>query len=250
MAEFIPYCGSPPTPASLHWNHAPVLTAALAGALAVQLLLPVARERKLAASCGWALLALCFLSPLCNLSVALFSARATQHAIIILLAAPLMAPPPAARARPERLPAANIAFMVALWLWHMPSFLDATLQNNSVYWAMNACIVASAVWLWRETFGAGALHASIGVAFTSIQMTMLGALLTFAAAPLYSVYAFTTAPWGLPQLGDQRLGGLIMWVPAGLLVVAYSAAALWLWLHRLARARSPGAGHRSPMAEA
>lgn len=190
---------------------------------------------------GWLLLALCYLSPLCNLSVALFSARATQHAIIILLAAPLIAwsLSSATVVHSERLPVANIAFMVALWLWHMPLLLDATLQNNVVYWAMNLSIVAAAIWLWYETFRSDGLRAFVGVAFTSIQMTMLGALLSFAAAPFYSVYAVTTIPWGLTQLGDQQLGGLIMWVPAGVLIVAYSAFTLWLWLDRLDRRRDP-----------
>jgi putative membrane protein len=56
-------------------------------------------------------------------------------------------------------------------------------------------------------------------------MSLLGALLTFAAVPLFSVHEFTTAAWGLTWLQDQQLGGLVMWVPAGLLMTAYSALA-------------------------
>ena len=234
MSNFIPYCGTPPDPSSLHWNHAPVLTGMLTAGLALHFLLPIPARRRLAFIAGWLLLALCFLSPLCNLSVALFSARATQHAIIILLATPLIAfsMPCGAPVRSERLLVANVVFMLTLWLWHMPLFLDATLRGNVVYWAMNISIVSAAIWLWRETFGADGLHAFVGVTFTGLQMTMLGAVLTFAAAPLYSVYVVTTIPWGISQLRDQRLGGLIMWVPAGSLMVAYSAIALWLWLER------------------
>lgn len=234
MAQFIPYCGTPPAPSSLHWNHAPVLAGVLVAGLALQFLIPMSAGRRLAFATGWLLLALCFLSPLCNLSVALFSARATQHAILILLAAPMIAfgMPAAIPFHSGRLLAANVAFMLTLWFWHMPSSLDGTLLNNAVYWAMNVSIVSAATWLWRETFDADGLHAFASVTFTGIQMTMLGAVLTFAAAPLYSVYAVTTAPWGLSQLDDQRLGGLIMWIPAGSLIVAYSAVALWLWLDR------------------
>jgi putative membrane protein len=60
---------------------------------------------------------------------------------------------------------------------------------------------------------------------SGVQVSLLGALLTFAAVPLFSVHEFTTAAWGLTWLQDQQLGGLVMWVPAGLLLTAYSALA-------------------------
>jgi putative membrane protein len=39
------------------------------------------------------------------------------------------------------------------------------------------------------------------------------------------VHEFTTTAWGLSWLQDQQLGGLVMWVPAGLLLTAYSVIA-------------------------
>jgi cytochrome c oxidase assembly factor CtaG len=52
-----------------------------------------------------------------------------------------------------------------------------------------------------------------------LPMQFLGAILTFADSPLYLWY--TTAPrtWGLSPLDDQKLGGLLMWVPGN----------LWIW---------------------
>jgi putative membrane protein len=52
---------------------------------------------------------------------------------------------------------------------------------------------------------------------------MLGALLTFAREPLYAVHAVAPLEWGLTPLADQQLGGLLMWVPAGL---PYAIAAI------------------------
>ncbi len=54
-------------------------------------------------------------------------------------------------------------------------------------------------------------------------MGMLGAILTFAPVPLYAAHAVAPFLWGLTPLQDQQLGGLIMWVPAG---VPYAAAAI------------------------
>ena len=66
---------------------------------------------------------------------------------------------------------------------------------------------------------------------TALHSSLLGALLTFAPTPWYPAYAHTTAAWGLTPLEDQQLGGLVMWIPAG---VVYLLAALALgagWLH-------------------
>lgn len=239
MVGFVPYCGSPPSPFTLHWNDAPILTAILAVAPVAYLSLvrPFARSRALLLVSGWGIMALCFLSPLCNLGVALFSARATQHVILVLVAAPLMAGGCLGfRARSVSLLTVSAAtFAVTVWVWHSPRLYDATLQNNWDYWAMNVTMIGSAVWFWRNVFTAQGLPSVAAVSFVGLEMCLLGALIAFAKSPFYTVHADTTWVWGLSQLDDQRLGGLIMWVPAGLLGVGYSAAAFWFWLARMDR---------------
>jgi putative membrane protein len=53
------------------------------------------------------------------------------------------------------------------------------------------------------------------------------------------VHEFTTAAWGLTWLEDQQLGGLLMWVPAGLLLTAYSVLAFGAALRLDAPVASP-----------
>jgi putative membrane protein len=246
MAGFVPYCGTSPVPGTLHWTHAPILTALLVVAPLAWFLRPrnraVGSARAFAA--GWLLVSLCFLSPLCNLGVALFSARAAQHVVLTLAVAPLLAVAWGGR-RPAsstlRLATSNALFMATLWLWHSPAFYDATLQDNVVYWTMICTVVAAAVWLWREIGAADGLQALAGVSFAGAQMCALGAFIVFAARPLYAVHAGTTWAWGLTPLQDQSLGGLIMWTPGSLLVAGYSGATLWVWLNRLAALRARGA---------
>ncbi len=57
------------------------------------------------------------------------------------------------------------------------------------------------------------------------QMGMLGAVLTFAPQPMYAAHAIAPFAWQLSPLADQQIGGLIMWVPAGVL---YALAAIFL----------------------
>jgi len=84
VTGFVPYCGLAPVPGSLSWKLEPFLIGSLLALAAANLAyarLRAAATRDLAAGfVGWLLLSLAFVSPLCNLSVALFSARATQHA--------------------------------------------------------------------------------------------------------------------------------------------------------------------------
>src|SRR5690606_7889140 len=102
-ASDLPYCGAPPVPADLwrNWNLDPVLLAVLAGvALAYGIALrsgpaavrrPAGRLEPGSFYGGWLVLTLALVSPLCSLSVALFSARVGQHMLIALVAAPLIA---------------------------------------------------------------------------------------------------------------------------------------------------------------
>jgi putative membrane protein len=238
--SYIPYCGSPPTPTELlgNWNLDPVLLMLLAAGAAAYAVgatrADIGKRRQTLFYAGWAVLALALVSPLCNLTVALFSARVAQHMIIVLLAAPLIVlglPERAAavllrpsallrsRARSPVAAAAHaLLFAVVLWLWHAPAFYDATLQSHVAYWAMHVTLIGAALLLWRallDTIVEGSL-AALGIAlFTMVQMGFLGALLTFAPGSWYVSHRLTTAPWGLSVLEDQQLGGLIMWVPGG-----------------------------------
>jgi cytochrome c oxidase assembly factor CtaG len=50
-------------------------------------------------------------------------------------------------------------------------------------------------------------------------LSLIGVLLTFSSRPLHDTYAHhdTKAVWGPSTLDDQQLGGLIVWVPDGML---------------------------------
>jgi len=54
---------------------------------------------------------------------------------------------------------------------------------------------------------------------TSVHSGVLGALITLAGSVWYPSYVGLTSSWGLTPLEDQQLGGLIMWIPAGLVYV-------------------------------
>ena len=89
--QYIPYCGTPPLPGSASWNLDPVLILLLlaAGAWGMMRLRGAGPARQAAFASGWLVLVLALISPICNLSVALFSARVGQHMLLTLVAVQL-----------------------------------------------------------------------------------------------------------------------------------------------------------------
>jgi putative membrane protein len=51
-------------------------------------------------------------------------------------------------------------------------------------------------------------------------------VLTVSSSAWYPAYATTTAAWGLTPLEDQQLGGLIMWIPGGVVYLIATLALL------------------------
>jgi putative membrane protein len=67
----------------------------------------------------------------------------------------------------------------------------------------------------------------------------LGAVLAFAAAPLYESHLHTTQEWGLTALEDQQLAGGIMWVPPGVVYLVVMIVLLARWLNAMETAAEP-----------
>jgi putative membrane protein len=119
---------------------------------------------------------------------------------------------------------------VALWSWHIPSLFNSTITSDWIHALQHSSFFGTALLFWgsllyshmgKRAYGRGILY----VFTTAIHTSILGALLTFAASPWYSIYSTSTAAWGLTPLEDQQLGGLIMWIPAGII---YIIVGLWL----------------------
>ncbi len=259
-AGYIPYCGTPPIPGATTWNLDPILLVALlAGALAYavgyrrQSGPDLNRSHAVLFATGWAILTLALISPLCNLSVALFSARVGQHMIIALIAAPLIVAGGADRMlqravlgrdtapRRTELVIATLAFAAAVWFWHMPGPYDATFRSDVVYWTMHITMFAAAFAVWRVILRSEPGPMLLASVATGIQMFGIGAIIALAPTDLFPVHATTTWPWGLTPVQDQSLGGLIMWVPGGIILTIEILIALGRYLHRLDREDSVGA---------
>src|SRR5205085_2720907 len=75
-------------------------------------------------------------------------------------------------------------------------------------------------------YGAAVLY----IFSTAMHSSLLGALLTFTTRLWYPAYQELTATWGLTPMEDQQIGGLIMWIPAGIIYVIAGLLIFAAWL--------------------
>jgi putative membrane protein len=211
---------------------------------------------------GWFALFVALVSPLHAWGQVLFSAHMTQHEILMLVAAPLLVLGRPLLAFLWALPlswsrrlgnlaktgpinrvwkaltiplVAWLVHAVALWIWHIPVLFEAVLHNEAVHMAQHLSFLLSALLFWWALIhgpqGAMGYGAAVLYLFTtSIHSGVLGALLTVAGSVWYPSYVGLTNSWGLTPLEDQQLGGLIMWIPAGLVYVIAGLALFAGWL--------------------
>ncbi|HZS47516.1 MAG TPA: cytochrome c oxidase assembly protein [Blastocatellia bacterium] len=226
-----------------------------------------ARFEALCFAGGWLALVIALVSPVHPMGEVLFSAHMTQHEILMLVAAPLLvlgrpmlpflwALPMQWRRRAgkiSRLPlvqkpwhfltgpvVAGVIHGVTLWVWHIPALFDATLTSDLVHTTQHLSFLITALFFWwalihgrdgRIGYGAAVLYLFI----TAVHTSVLGALMTFAPTVWYPVYGNSPVAWGLTPLEDQQLGGLIMWVPAGLIYVVAGLAMFAAWIRESER---------------
>lgn len=121
---------------------------------------------------------------------------------------------------------AGVFFATILLAWHTIGAYDLMMREHGVHVATHLMFMAAAVLLWwpvmspapslpRLSPGLGMLYLFL----VQLPMQLLGALLTFAGRPLYAWYVTAPRTFGFSPLDDQRLGGLLMWVPGN----------LWIW---------------------
>ena len=211
---------------------------------------------------GWLSLAVALVSPIHLLGELLFSMHMTQHEILMLVAAPLIVlgrpfvaaawsvPQRSRRSAGSvvRSPLVNrtwsfisngavawVIHAVALWVWHVPAMFQATLKSDLVHTLQHASFFGTALLFWwailfgkrgLQSYGAGVLY----LFTTMVQSGLLGIFLTLTSLVWYPAYATTSELFGLSPIEDQQIGGLIMWIPAGLIYMFAALVMFSGWL--------------------
>ncbi|MBC8161081.1 MAG: cytochrome c oxidase assembly protein [Roseiflexaceae bacterium] len=134
---------------------------------------------------------------------------------------------------------ALLAFNIVFSLWHIPRYYEAALQDPTVHIIEHVTFFSTAVLTWWPIFGTIDEFPQLNdgakvlyLFFQSLPPTILGAMITFANVPIYPTYAAAPRLYGMGALEDQVLGGLIMWVPGGLIFFTVLTVIFFKWFGR------------------
>jgi len=181
---------------------------------------------------GAAVLLYAWAGPLPALVAGSFSAHMWLHMSVVGIGVPLLAIGLAGRYRlallaraPLVLPiAVSIADFVVVWLWHVPALHHASRGGGAWLALEQASFAGAALLVWLVAFAGPPLAGAFTLFFTSMHMTLLGALLGLAPRPVYPVH-HGAAWFGLTPLADQQVGGVVMLAVGG---IVYLGAGLLL----------------------
>ena len=232
-----------------------------------------------------AALAVALLGPPDHFNGILFWVHMVQHLVLMLVAAPLLvlgrpvtlllrSLPPRARRRvmsstlgyrPLRRVLSSLTHPLAVLVlyngsfvvWHLPSLYQAAVIDPLVHEVEHASFFVTALLFWQVLIDPRpwrrrlSTEAAVLLLFTTWMVSdLLCATVTLSSELLYPVYASQPKPWGLTPLGDQRLGGAIMWATGGILYAVLLLAYLAYPVVRGSRvpyrhARSASTGERA-----
>jgi cytochrome c oxidase assembly factor CtaG len=211
---------------------------------------------------GWTVLALSLVSPLHQAGERSFTMHMIEHELIMLVATLLLAASGAGGVLAWGLPralrrslaggwtsplqslwrrltepvTATIVQGVVMWAWHAPLLFDRALDSSGWHIAQHACFFVSSLLFWWAMLHPRGRGAGYGVSAACLFVTSLiggalGALMSVSASPWYADYAaMGMTGIGLDPVDDQRLAGLIMWIPGGLVHGVAAMALFYKWL--------------------
>lgn len=183
----------------------------------------------------------------------LFSAHMVQHLLLMLIMPPLLiagVPPWLIRKALERrwifrmgrvLTHPAVAFGVynaVLIGWHLPRLYNAALESHALHIVQHGTFMAAAVMMWwpivnpveeLQRLPEGPLLMVYIFAF-GLPAGILSAFITYADTVLYPWYGAAPRVFeGLGPIDDQRLGGVIMWVPGFVVFLVASGFVFFRW---------------------
>ena len=197
-----------------------------------------------------------------------FSVRMAQHLLLQLVVPPLvlLSFPDSALTRLEgrrllrpvgwfpKQPALTwLLGLGAMWAWHAPALCNAAIRNPALHNCQSLSLFLVGAAFWWPIAGPCArqrLPPLLGIIYlftACLGCTILGIIITFAPPGLYLAATLPGAfnDWRFAAPDDQRMGGLLMWVPGCLIYICgiLGLLARWYGMHE-AEAGSPTAPER------
>jgi putative membrane protein len=184
----------------------------------------------------------------------LFSGHMVQHLLLTMLMPPLMlygVPGwmlrPLLRNRVLQAIAKRITRPIACYLifniviagWHIPAMYNAAMESHDIHILEHLMFMAAAVLMWwplasqlpelpRLAYPGQMLYSFL----MTLPMSVVAVYIVMADTVLYPFYSSAPRIMKLSPMEDQLLGGLIMWVPGGLIFMIIMTVIFFKWASR------------------
>jgi cytochrome c oxidase assembly factor CtaG len=138
-------------------------------------------------------------------------------------------------------------FQFAYWFWHVPYYYNLALLNDGWHLLEHACFAVASLLFWRNIIDPYPMRSPLRVPVRLLYIAalmasniILSAFLTFSDDVWYAYEGRPLPEWWQPwnHLDDQRLGGLIMWVPGEFIDFIVMTGLFFTWVHREERRKS------------
>ena len=131
-------------------------------------------------------------------------------------------------------------FLGLLFLWQVPGPHDLAVQNDWVHELMHGTMLLSGFLFWWIVVDPkphqSRLHYGLRILYLGLIVlpnTLLGAAITFQDGLIYTAYQELPRPWeALSYISDQRLGGLMLWVPGDMMCIIGAGVVMFMWYQR------------------
>lgn len=137
-------------------------------------------------------------------------------------------------------------YAIALIGWHLPGPYGLALESHPWHVVEHLTLMGTAMLAWWPVmspstvrpplpYGAQLLYLFV----FGMPMTVVAAMVTAAEEVLYPFYALAPRVTALTPFEDQRLGGIVMWVPAGLIPLVAFTVVFFRWVAAEAEDSNP-----------
>ena len=127
-----------------------------------------------------------------------------------------------------------IFYVISLWVWHLPIFFNYALNFTMVHYFEHISFLISGVLFWWPLIG-------LNIGSKRISLPIRIVYLLLAVTPTAVVAAFITLSdgviygeniprlFGIEAIEDQKIGGLIMWIPGNTIFLGTLTVLFFKW---------------------
>lgn len=133
---------------------------------------------------------------------------------------------------------AGLLFLAAIGIWMTPQAHFSVMLDIDLYRIMNLSVVLSGLLFWRAMLdprGRAAGGHSFGFRliwmwFVMVPQILLGAYVALVDYEIYDVYDVCGRAFPIDPMMDQRIGGLLTWIPAAEMMAIVAVLVIRLWM--------------------